>query len=271
MKITSRDGTTIAFDVQGAGPALILVDGALTTRRSQWRPELVALLAPHFTVYGYDRRGRGESTDTKPYAVEREIDDIDELIGYAGGRAFLHGQSSGGCLALLTARELGPGRVAGVASYEAPWNDDPTVQPAWSEYLRGLDKALANGRRGDAVALFMRFVGNPPEQVDAMRDSPYWPSLEALAPTLAYDHAGIMSPIIAVPRQKLAQVTAPAVAICGGQSPAYMCATARTISETVRHGAWRTIAGQRHAVEASAIAPVLIESFGAMVKDTRAA
>ena len=236
MNVTSRDGTPIAFDVQGDGPALILVDGALTTRRSESRPELLALLAPQFTVYSYDRRGRGESGDTRPYAVDREIDDIDALIVRAGGRAYLNGHSSGACLALEAARALGGRKVAGVGAYEAPWNDDPARQGPWSAYLRELAETLRDGRRGDAVALFMEFLGTPAEQIAGMRGSPHWSNFEAIAPTLAYDHAAVMGPRTAVPREMLAGVTAPVLALCGSASFPFMCATARTISEAVPHG-----------------------------------
>ena len=165
--------------------------------RRRVEAELTALLAPHFTVYSYDRRGRGESGDTQPYAVDREIDDIDALITHAGGRAYLSGHSSGACLALDAARALGGEKVARVGAYEPPWNDDPAVEQAWSAYLRGLAEALESGRRGDAVALFMEYLGTPAEQIAGMRRSPFWSSFEAIAPTLAYDHAQIIGPSMA--------------------------------------------------------------------------
>jgi pimeloyl-ACP methyl ester carboxylesterase len=166
--LTSRDGTTIAYDKQGEGPALILVDGALTVHSSGSGAELAKLLAPHFTVHGFDRRGRGESGDTLPYAVDREIDDIEALIDRAGGPAFLYGHSSGGPLAMRAAIRLGS-KVSKIAMYEPPYNNDPGAQESWSQYLRQLRETLAEGRRGDAVALFMRFVGTPAEQIDLMR------------------------------------------------------------------------------------------------------
>ncbi|HMK93348.1 MAG TPA: alpha/beta hydrolase [Thermoleophilia bacterium] len=270
MNVTSKDGTTVAYDAQGDGPALILVDGALTTRKSEYRPALVELLQPHFTVIGYDRRGRGDSGDTQPYSVEREIDDIDALIARAGGRAYLHGQSSGGCLAFEATRVLGAGKVAGVSSYEAPWNDDPAAQDAWRTYRRDLVAALRDGRRGDAVALFVRLVGTPQEEVVAMRNMPFWTGLEALAPTLAYD-AEVMGPSGAVPTRRLADVAAPVLAVCGGSSPSFMCDSASTIAKAVRDGRSRTLEGQVHAVEPGAIAPVLIEFFGGLERGTRAA
>jgi pimeloyl-ACP methyl ester carboxylesterase len=158
--LKSKDGTTLAFDKQGEGPALILVDGAMSTRSSGSKPELAKLLAQHFTVYSYDRRGRGDSGDTKPYAVEREIEDIDVLIDDAGGSAFVYGHSSGGCLALEATIKLGE-KVKRLAVYEVPYNDAAEAQKAWGEYIRNLTAALAADRRGDAVALFMAYVGIP--------------------------------------------------------------------------------------------------------------
>src|SRR5580693_1413129 len=147
--LSSPDGTTIAYDKQGEGPALILVDGALTVHSSGSGSELAKLLAPHFTVYGFDRRGRGESGDTLPYAVDREIDDIEALIDRAGGSAFLYGHSSGGPLAMRAAIRLSS-KVSKIAMYEPPYNNDPGAQASWSQYLGQLRAALAEGRRADA-------------------------------------------------------------------------------------------------------------------------
>ncbi len=269
--VTSHDGTTIAYDARGDGPSLILIDGAMTSRASESKTELVALLAPHLTVYAYDRRGRGDSGDTPPYAVEREIDDIEALIDRAGGSAFLYGHSSGGCLALEAARVLGPGKVVKVSSYEAPYNDDPATQQAWSEYLRELTEALAEGRRGDAVALFMAYVGTPPEQIAGMRQAPFWQGLEVIAPTLRYDHAGIIGPTNAVPAEKLAKVTVPVLALCGGASYPFMCTTARTISQAAPRGEVRTLDGQTHDVQPAVLAAALIEFLTAGAEGAKAA
>jgi pimeloyl-ACP methyl ester carboxylesterase len=260
--VMSHDGTPIAYDQAGEGRPLILVDGALNARRSGSKAELVALLAPHFTVYSYDRRGRGDSGDTPPYAVEREIDDIEALIVRAGGDAFLYGHSSGGCLALDAAARLGP-KVTKVAAYEAPYDDDPAAQASWSAYLDQLDAALASGRRGDAVALFMRYVGIPAEQIDGMRQAPFWAGLEAIAPTLAYDQAGVIGRSRAVPAEMLAIVAAPVLAIYGGASPPQMHAAAESISRLAPNGRLLTLAGQVHNVQPAAIAPALIDFFSA--------
>ena len=157
-------------------------------------------------------------------------------------RALLLGHSSGGCLALEAASALGD-RVAKVAVYEAPWNDDPAAQKAWGDYLRALSEALADGRRGDAVALFMQYVGTPPEQVAAVHEAPFWPSFEAIAPTLAYDHSEIMGPTAGVPMKQLAKVEVPVLTICGATRVRRSCAPRRRPSvgrsSTASFAPWR--------------------------------
>jgi pimeloyl-ACP methyl ester carboxylesterase len=256
--VSSSDGTTIAYDQQGEGPPLILVDGALTVHSSGSGSVLARLLAPHFTVYGFDRRGRGESGDTRPYAVDREIDDIEALIDRAGGPAFLYGHSSGGPLAMRAAVRLGRA-VSKIALYEAPYNNDPGAQEPWSQYLGQLATALAEGRRGDAVALFMRFVGMPAEQVDGMRRAPSWPGLEAAAPTLAYDHAAIMGPSRSVPAKLAARVSVPALVMAGDAGLQFMPDTARVLSRAIPQGQLRMLEGQTHQVNPGVLAPVLVE------------
>src|SRR6266566_4601255 len=215
MKIVnSADGTKIAYDRQGEGPALIMVDGAMCARSSGSKPELTGLLASRFTVYSYDRRGRGDSGDTQPYAVDREIEDIEALIDEAGGTAYLYGQSSGASLALDAADKLGS-KVRKLAMYDAPYHHDPAAQQAWGEYIRQLTEALAAHRRGDAVALFMRYVGMPADQIEDMRKAPFWAGMEAIAPTLAYDHTAILGKDASLPSERAARVRAPALVMHG--------------------------------------------------------
>ncbi len=258
--LRSHDGTTIAYDRRGEGPALILVDGALTVHSSGSGAELAKLLAPHFAVYGFDRRGRGESGDTLPYTVDREIDDIEALVDRAGGSAFLYGHSSGGPLAMRAAISLGS-KVSKIAMYEPPYNNDPDAQESWSQYLRQLMQALAEGRRGDAVALFMRFVGTPAEQVDAMRRAPFWPGMEAVAPTLAYDHAAILGEPWSVPAELAARVSVPALVMAGDASLPFMPDAARVLSQAIPQGQLRTLEGQTHEVNPGVLTPVLAEFF----------
>ena len=258
--VSSADGTTIAFDKIGQGPALILVDGALSVHSSGGKAELAKLLTPHFSVYGYDRRGRGGSGDTLPYAVDREIDDIEALISHAGGSAFLYGHSSGATLAMHAAIRL-DGKVSKIAMYEAPHNGDPDAQESWSQYLSQLGVLLADGRGGDAVALFMRLVGTPEDQVADMRHAPFWPSLEAIAPTLAYDHAAIIGERWSAPTDAAARVSVPALVMAGDAGLPFMPATARALSEAMPHGQLRLLAGQPHNVSPGVLAPVLAEFF----------
>jgi pimeloyl-ACP methyl ester carboxylesterase len=258
--LSSRDGTPIGYDVTGEGPALILVDGALTVHSSGSGSELAGLLASRFTVYGFDRRGRGESGDTLPYAVDREIDDIEALIDRAGGPAFLYGHSSGGPLAMRAAIRLG-GKVSKIAMYEPPYNNDPDVQESWSKYLRQLGQALAEGRRGDAVALFMRFTGTPAGRIASLRRAPFWPGLEAVAPTLAYDHAAIMGEPWSVPAELAARVRVPALVMAGDAGLPFMPDAARVLSQAIPRGQLRMLAGQTHEVNPGVLAPVLAEFF----------
>jgi len=258
--LKTKDGTTIAFDKQGDGRALILVTGALSTRSSGSNSELAKLLAQHFTVYSYDRRGRGASGDTKPYAVEREIEDIDALIGEAGGSAFVYGHSSGGCLALEATVKLG-NKVKKLAMYEAPYNDDPQARKAWCEYITSLTEALASDRRGDAVALFMAYIGMPAAQIEGMRQAPFWGGMEAIAPTLAYDHSAIMGKDGSIPVERAARVHVPTLVMHGGNGAPFMRETAKTLSKAIPDAKLITLDGQTHDVQPDALAPVLVKFF----------
>jgi pimeloyl-ACP methyl ester carboxylesterase len=260
--VRSKDGTQIAFDEQGDGPALILVDGAMSTRSSGSKPELARILGQHFTVCSYDRRGRGDSGDTQPYAVDREIEDIDALIDEAGGSAFVYGHSSGGCLALDATVKLGD-KVKRLAMYEAPYNDDPEAQKAWGEYIKNLTGALASDRRGDAVALFMAYVGTPADQIEGMRRAPFWGGMEAIAPTLAYDHTAIMGTDGSIPTERAARVHVPTLVMNGGNGAPFMLETAKTLSMAIPVAKLSTLDGQTHDVQPEALAPVLVEFFTA--------
>jgi pimeloyl-ACP methyl ester carboxylesterase len=157
--VRSADGTTISCTRAGQGPPLILVDGALCSRSFGPMPKLAEQLAPHFTVYTYDRRGRGESGDTRPYEPDREIEDLEALIALAGDTVYLHGTSSGAALALEAAKRIRS--VARLAVYEPPFIVDASRPPLPDDYLSQLNGLVADGRRGDAVKMFMRFVGTP--------------------------------------------------------------------------------------------------------------
>ncbi|HET8841095.1 MAG TPA: alpha/beta hydrolase, partial [Ktedonobacteraceae bacterium] len=182
--ITSKDGTVIAFDRTGQGPALILVTGATVTRA--FYAELAMTLAPHLTVFFYDRRGRGESGDTAPYAVLREVEDIEALINRAGGSAFVFGHSTGSALALEAARLLSL-QVTKLAVYEPPFIIDDSLPPVPPDYVAHLTRLISSDRRGEAVEYYLKSVGTPAELIAQLRQSPMWPGVEALAHTVAYD------------------------------------------------------------------------------------
>ena len=257
-KVTSKDGTQIAYDRRGDGPAVILVDGALCFRSFGPMQRLSELLSPHFTVYNYDRRGRGDSGDTQPYALDREIEDIEALIDNAGGSAYVFGTSSGACLALEAASKLGD-KIQKLALYEAPYNAEPSVRQAWKEYRQELKELLSENRRGDAAALFMQSVGTPAEQIEGMRQSPVWPVFEAVAPTLAYD-AATLGDERSVPTQRAAKVTSPTLVMNGTVIP-FMVVGAQQIASAVPGAEHRTLEGEGHDVNLEVLAPVLIEFF----------
>jgi len=258
--VISRDGTGIAYETRGSGPALVIVLGALANRSAESLQRLADLLAEEFAVYTYDRRGRGESGDTQPYAVEREIEDIAALIDAAGGRASLYGHSSGGALALLAAAALGA-RVRGLAVYDIPYTDDPQGKAAWKEYISRLTGLLADGKKGDAVALFLRITGLSEEQIAGMRQAPSWPAMEAAGHTLAYDHTAILGPEAAVPTDAAAGVTAPTLVLNGGASFPFMRAPAERLSTIIPHARLWILDGETHDVRPEAVAPVLEEFF----------
>ncbi|QTE01049.1 alpha/beta fold hydrolase [Streptomyces cyanogenus] len=255
-KTTSRDGTSLAYHVTGQGPMVILVSGAMSTGRTVL--PLAERLAERCTAVVYDRRGRGESGDTPPYAVDREIEDLAALLDAVGGDAALFGVSSGGALVLHAAASGLPVRRAAV--YEVPYADHlaggATREATYKEQLT---KALAEGRRGDAVELFLRLTGLGEEMIQRARQSPMWPGMEALAPSLAHDDAVMGDGLL--PRDRLAAVSVPVLAVAGGASPEWMHRASQAVAEAVPQGTYRVLPGQTHAVEPDVLGPVLVEYF----------
>ncbi len=250
--LTSKDGTTIAFDRLGEGPPVVLVGGGPTDRSAN--APLAKLLAGHFTVLNFDRRGRGDSGDTPPYAVDRELEDLDALIGEVGGSAFLYGTSSGGVFALLAAaRGLA---IRAVASWEPPFVVDDSRPPVPAGYKSQLSGMIADGRRGDAIEYFMTtLVGLPAEFVAPMRQAPFWPSLEALAHAVVYE-ADVMGDY-SLPRW-LPSVTVPTLVLDGGTTP-WLTSAARAVADALPSSQRRTLVGQPHNVDPEAIAPALVD------------
>lgn len=254
-KVISRDGTTIAYDKKGRGPLLILVLGALN-RRSQGK-KLTELLADRFTVVSYDRRGRGDSTDTQPYSTDKEVEDIEALVDSHDGKAFLYGHSSGCVLALMAATQLGK-KIEALALYELPYNNDPSAHKDSRIYQEKLAQLLADDRRGDAVALFVKSVGVTDKQIAAMKRLPMWKGLTAMAPTLVYDTIELMRQYSSLDTKN---IHAKALILYGDESPSFMGNTAKKLSETMQDAKLDSLPGQTHDVKAAVLAPVLADFY----------
>jgi pimeloyl-ACP methyl ester carboxylesterase len=257
VNVTSRDGTSIDIEVTGDGPPVALVSGGSVDRQSN--APLAAELSKGFTVFNYDRRGRGESTDTPPYAIDREIEDIEAVIAGAGGSAHLYGSSSGAALAMYAAASGLP--VTKLALWEPPFIIDESKRPPMDQ-VQQYETMVAEGRRGDAVEYFMtKVIGMPAEMVAGMRAQPWWPAQEALAHTLAYD-ARIMGDY-SVPTDSAASVKAPTIVIAGGKDFPWMRETAEALAKAAPDGRARILDGQGHDVDPAVLGPVLVEFFNA--------
>jgi len=261
--VRSADGTEIAYEVSGAGPALVIVDGALCQRTMGPARGLAAELSSSFTVYTYDRRGRGESgAGASAWTAAREIEDLAAVLATAAGPAHVFGSSSGAVLALDAAEQGVP--MGRLVVYEAPFIVDDS-QPANDLRLPERVRAMVEGgRRGEAVRTFLRTVGVPAPLLALMRLMPPWKQLTAMAHTLPYDLA------IVVPRQQGAPlpagcydaVTVETLVIAGGKSPAYLRNAQAAVAAAVPRARLETLPGQTHLVKAAAVAPVVREFLG---------
>jgi pimeloyl-ACP methyl ester carboxylesterase len=262
-RVLSKDGTAIAYERIGAGPLLILVDGALCSRAFGPMKGMAAELMSRFTVLTYDRRGRGESgPGAEPYSVDREVEDLEALIAEGGGTACLFGISSGAALALAAAaRGLGIQRLA---VFEPPFVVEPggpALDAAWT----AIDAALAAGDTGAAAKAFLKAVGVPGVVLGVMRWLPLWAKILASAPTLPHDGAFVRefqrgAPL---PAERWASVTIPVLTLDGGKSPRWIRTGTRALAAALRNAEHRTLEGQTHAVKPKAVAPVLAEFFAA--------
>ncbi|MGI5273241.1 alpha/beta fold hydrolase [Nonomuraea sp. CA-218870] len=256
--VTSRDGTAIAYTRVGTGPALLLVDGAMCHRASGPNTGLAEELAGDYTVYTYDRRGRGESGDTAPFAPEREIEDIEALIEMIGGPVFLYGISSGAALALAAAASGLP--VSKIAVFEPPFVVDGTRPPIPADYATRIETLLAQGKPGAAIRYFMRRGVHLPAPLVAMMSlMPGWSGMKAVALTLPYDLAFVTEfehgePL---PEGRWDGVKMPALVVDGGKSPAWIRNGTRDLARVLPSAEHRTLEGQTHIVKPAALAPVL--------------
>ena len=260
---TSADGTEIAYEAVGSGPPLVLVDGALCQRSMGPSRGIAEQLADRFTVFAYDRRGRGESgPGASSYAASREIEDLLAVIAAAGGQAHVLGFSSGGALALEAARQEAP--IERLAVFEAPFILDDTHPANDPRLPEQAQEYVDEGRRGESVKLFMRAVGVPAPFIALMRLMPTWKKLTAVAHTLPYDLSIVIEheqgrPL---PQGYYTQVAPETFVIAGGKSPEYMRNAQAAIAAAVPMGRLETLPGQTHMVKAKVLAPVVAAFLG---------
>ncbi|GII02090.1 alpha/beta fold hydrolase [Planobispora takensis] len=259
MDVKSADGTTIAYDRSGSGPAVVLVQGGFSDRTHPIWAGLAAALSDEFTVYNYDRRGRGGSSDNESYEVEREIEDLAAVIEAAGGSAAVFGGSSGGALALRAAAAGLP--ITKLAVYEPPFIVDESRAPIPEDFREQLATLVAEGKRGEVVERFMVEAAEvPAEMVGPMKESPYWEGMTAVAHTLVYE-AAVCGPGNKLPAGELGKITAPTLALSGGNSGAWMQSAGKAVAETVPNGEFKVLEGHGHDIAPEALAPPLAEYF----------
>ena len=255
-KVISKDGTPIAFDQSGEGPPIILVVGAFN--ESSTGAPLAAQLSEHFTVFNYDRRGRGESGDTAPYAIEREIEDLAALITEAGGSSSVFGYSSGAILALMAAaRGL---TITKLALYDPPFLVDAESSRRFKDLVGQLAELIASDHRGEAVELFQRkAIGIPAEVITQLRQAPFWPALEDIAHTLVYE-ATLLGDMPAL-AELMASIPVSTLVISGGEIQARMLQAAQAVADALPNAQYRSLEGQTHDIVPAVLAPVLEEFF----------
>jgi pimeloyl-ACP methyl ester carboxylesterase len=259
-RVVSVDGTVIAYDRFGSGPALVLVDGALNSRARGSTQALAEALAGRFTVYRYDRRGRGDSGDTLPYAIEREVEDLAAVLAVAGGPVAVFGHSSGAALALEATRRGLP--VRRLALYEPPFVVDQSRPPVPADLVRRLESLVGAGQRGAAVAAFLRSgVDLPAPMVALLRTLPAWRGLKGLAHTLPYDMRLVAEYANGrpLPAERWAGIGVPVLVLTGGRSPAWMQASGRALAAAIPGTRQEVVAGQTHLFKAGVVGPILAE------------
>jgi pimeloyl-ACP methyl ester carboxylesterase len=262
--VTSKDGTRIAYDRTGSGPALILVDGALCSRAFGPMPKIAPLFAPYFTVFTYDRRGRGASGDVQPYDPVREVEDLQALMGAAGGSASLLGLSSGAALALEAASAGLP--VEKLVMYEPPYIGDAST-PDHGARLREL---LAANQRGAAVRYFMRDMVNVPAPVVWLMTLmvPVFSKLKAVAHTLPYDSAVLRG--FRLPKERAASIRVPTLVMAGDKTQRRLLDVVDTLAQAIPGATKVILKGQTHNVSGAALAGPVTEFLKARVVPERA-
>ncbi|MES2822797.1 MAG: alpha/beta hydrolase [Pseudomonadota bacterium] len=253
--IKSKDGTVLAYDVIGSGPALIYITGATCFRLFMPIVQDVKTFAKEFTVYNYDRRGRGDSGDRLPYAPEREVEDIAAMITAAGGSAWLYGHSSGAVLALEAALQLG-NKINGIALYDAPYACDEKEKAEYNYLSRRVHELLHAGENAKALNCFLKGIGMPKFFVWFMPLMPGWKTMKALAPTLAYD---IELTRDLPPVARISKINLPVYIIIGEKSPDSMRSVAQQLTQALPAATFTEVIGQDHMISAKMLLPILVK------------
>lgn len=254
MKTTrSKDGTMLAYDVYGNGPALLFITGATCFRSFEPVLHDAEIFAEQFSVYNYDRRGRGDSGNTLPYAIERELEDIEAMIDAAGGTAYVYGHSSGAILALEAAMRLGD-KVSKLVLYDPAYAHDEASRNEFMELGERLNELLDNGKNDEAISFFLEGIGIPEEAIAGMKHSPQWATMIALAPTLAYDTA-IASDL--PPIERASRLATPTLIIVGEESPASILEVANQLNGAIPKAKYRKLEGQDHMANPEVLLPIL--------------
>jgi pimeloyl-ACP methyl ester carboxylesterase len=259
--VTSADGTRIAYETVGSGPPVVFVGGAFATRASA--REYASALSGRFSATSYDRRGRGDSGDTRPYAPARELDDLRAVIDAVGGSAFVYGHSSGGALALDAVAAGLP--ITKLAIYEPPFTIDDSRSPYPNGFVDSLRGLVEAGRRGDAVAAFWRTgVQMPEAEIEKARQAPVWPEWESLAHTLIYDYEIVGDRISGrpLPSAWADSIAIPVLIFEGGESPTWLRNTVSSLAAILPNASKRTLAGVGHGAPAEVMAPILESFYG---------
>ncbi|MET3719601.1 MULTISPECIES: alpha/beta hydrolase [unclassified Arthrobacter] len=252
--VKSADGTLLAVESFGDGEPLIVLGGALSTRAAV--QQYVPFLATDFSVIGVDRRGRGDSGDTPPYAVEREVEDVAAIVRAVGGSAKVYGHSSGAILALEAAAAGVP--ISSLLAYEPPFCTPQEPGESWDQFAARVRQLAETGRRDEAVEAFLRHAGVP---VEAVKQSPWWPGMTALAHTLFYDLT--LAGNADIPAERLAKIQAPVLAVYGGNSDSWAQNSAEGVVSAVQNGRTALVPGYDHMVAPEALTPILLDFFAA--------
>jgi pimeloyl-ACP methyl ester carboxylesterase len=255
--VTSKDGTSIAYTVTGTGPALIYIYGATCFKDFMPIKQDVKAFAQAFTVYNYDRRGRGQSDDTQPWTLQKEIDDIEAIADAAGGQVLLYGHSSGAVLALEAALAL-QGKVAKIAVYDASYIADVSEKPEYQTLEDTVQSHLKAGKNAKALRTFMQGIGMPAFLAALMPLFPGWQHMKRLAPTLIYD---INLTKDVPPLQRLSTIPVPVLVLSGSKNPPVITNVHRMLAANIPGNTSEIIQGQDHLVSAKVLLPRLTAFF----------